>query len=86
MKEGKNLKEIINLRTLKWNPLVRIIAWCFNRLSVANKVDLICAMIMFAQESKECQSMAFISCGRCPGKIPRGRGLRALGFPEEDFI
>jgi len=77
------MNQIIKLRTIKRNPLIRIIVWCFNRLSAANKLDLICAFIIFAQESKESQSVAFISCGHCPGKIPKGKGVRALGFPEE---
>ncbi|MBA7625712.1 hypothetical protein ES703_33144 [subsurface metagenome] len=77
------MNQIIKLRTIKRNPLIRIIVWCFNRLSAANKLDLICAFIIFAQESKESQSVAFISCGHCPGKIPKGKGVRALGFREE---
>lgn len=76
------MNEELKLATRKWNLLVRIIVWCFNKLEPKDKVDLICGMIMLTQESEECQKVVYISCGNCPDKIPRDRGMRALGFKE----
>lgn len=77
-----SLEEQAKLATRKWNPLLRIIVWCFNKLKPTNKTDLVCAMIMFVQEDEECQKVVYISCGHCPENIPKGKGIRALGFKE----
>jgi len=62
-----------------------MIVWCFNKLKPRNKVDFVCAVIIFVQGDKECQEAVYISCGHCPKKIPRGKGIRALGFKEGDI-
>ena len=63
--------------------LIPAIIWCFNKLQPKDKVDLICKMIIFAQEDEKCQEVIYLSCSNCPGKIPKGRGIRALGFKEQ---
>lgn len=76
------MKEI-KVVTRKWNLLIHTIVWCFNKLSPKDKVDLICKMIIVAQEDEECQKVIYISCSDCPGGIPKGKGIRALGFKEK---
>ena len=76
--------EQVRLATRKRHPLLCIIVWCFNKLNPTDKAGLICAMIMFAQEDKVCQKIAYISCAHCPRNIPEGKGMRALGFRERN--